>query len=90
MFSYSGDNIFSLQAGYTILGEVWSRDDTLDGGDWQLRLIGSTPHLPSRSNITPVAHTGDELPAAITITPSLHTHEVIDYYLPDKDKKFLR
>jgi len=80
----------SLQAGYTILGEVWSRDDTLEGGDWQLRLVGSTPHLPTRKNATPVATTGDELPAAITITPSLHTHEVIDYYLPDKEKKFLR
>jgi len=84
------EDIILLQAGYTILGEVWSRDDTLEGGDWQLRLVGSTPHLPTRKNTTPVAPTGDELPAAITITPSLHTHEVIDYYLPDKDKKFLR
>ena len=67
-----------------------AHDDTLEGGDWQLKLVGSTPHFPTRKNTIPVAPTGDELPAVITITPSLHTHKVIDYYLPDKDKKFLR
>ena len=88
-FSYNREDVIPLQASYTILRElreVWLCDDTLEGGDWQLRLVGSTPHLPTRKNTTPVAPTGDELPAAITITPSLHTHEVISYYLPNNKR----
>jgi len=87
--SYNTEDIILLQSGYTILREVWSCDDTLEGGDWQLRLVGSTPHLPTRKNTTSVAPTGDELPTAITITPSLHTHEVINYCRPNKDKKLV-
>jgi len=71
-FSYKREDIISLQAGNTTLREVWSHDDTLEGGDWQLRVVLSSPHLPTRKNTTPVAPTGDELPAAIIITPSLH------------------
>ena len=89
---------YVTQMGYTILGEVWSRDDTIDSGEWQLRLIGSSPLLPHREQspaATTTAATVDDASTTATntvinITPSLYTHEVMDYYLPDKNNCFLR
>lgn len=83
--------------GYTILGEVWSRDDIIDSGEWQLRLVGSSPLLPhtEQSSAATTAAAADDASSTTTntiinITPSLYTHEVMDYYLPDKNNCFLR
>ena len=84
--------VIILQTGYTILGEVWSRNDVIDGGEWQLRLVGSSPRLPYRDQSSTTVTTDDPntLTTAITITPSLNTQEIMDYYLPDKNNCFLR
>ena len=78
--------------GYTIIGELWSRDDVIDSGEWQLRLVGSSAVLPYRdqSSVGTVTAAADDTASNIVITPSLHTHEIIDYYLPDKINCFLR
>ena len=35
-----------MQEGYTIVVEAWSHGERVEGGKWQLRLVGSTPVLP--------------------------------------------
>ena len=71
---------------------MWSRDDIIDGGEWQLRLIGSSPRLLYRdqSLSTVITDDANTTTTAITINPSLHTQEIVDYYLPDKYSCFLR
>ena len=79
--------------GYTILGEMWSRNDVIDGGEWQLRLVGTSPRLPYRDQSLTTVTADDPnttVTTAITITPSLNTLEIMDYYLPDNNNCFLR
>lgn len=69
---------------------MWSRNDVIDGGEWQLRLVGTSPRLPFRDQSMTTDDPNAAVTTAITITPSLNTQEIMDYYLPDKNNCFLR
>ena len=71
--------MLALQEGYTIVAEAWTHGEGVEGGTWQLRLVGSTRVLPQRM--------GGEEKEVVT---SFHTHEVQEYCLPSREGHLFR
>ena len=71
--------LLALQEGYTIVVEAWTHGERVEGGRWQLRLVGSTPVLPRR-----IEGEGEE------VVTSFHTHEVQEYCLPTREGHLFR
>ena len=65
--------------GYTLLGEVWSYGEAVEGGtNWSLVLLSSSYFLP--------------IPKGIEegLITTFHTVDTRKYYLPDRDYRMLR
>ena len=63
------------EKGYTLIGEVWSFGDTIEGKDnWTLALLSTSPHLPTLMS-------GKDT----SIITSFHVIETKKYYLPNRD-----
>lgn len=71
--------LLALQEGYTIVAEAWTHGESVEGGTWQLRLVGSIPVLPLRM--------GGEGQEVVT---SFHTREVQEYCLPSREGHLFR
>ena len=61
-----------------MLGEVWSQEDTIEGGDWKLVVMSSSVDLPT------INMTDEKLHC------DFHVSENKNYYLPDRDFVMLR
>lgn len=70
---------FFSQRGYTFIGEVWTHGEGVEGGRWVLRVVGSSPELPTWRG-----GEGEE------VGTTFHTHETQEYCLPDREGRLFR
>ena len=72
-------NIAPNENGYTVIGEVWSFGEALEGKEsWNLALLSSSPLLPTLCS------------KETNLVSSFNIIETKKYYLPDRDFRMLR